>query len=64
MVSQFSIAYRLINKCKYGAIQRDKFFPPSGRPGLGFARHNQMHRHGIEQFIGKMNSSERLERIN
>src|SRR5439155_25958984 len=63
MISQLSIAYRLIEDCKLIAIQGDKLLQPISRSSFGLPRHDQMHRHGIEKFIGKMNSDKCLERI-
>src|SRR5205823_1670868 len=63
VISQLSIAYRLIEECKLVAIQGDKLLQPINRSSFGLPRHDQMHRHGIEKFIGKMNSDKCLERI-
>src|SRR5437667_1819833 len=50
----FSLGKRALNENKFVAVQTDE---------LLFAIPDQAHRHGVEQFIGKMDAHERLQRI-
>src|SRR2546428_13205717 len=54
MISELSIANRLMEKCEFVACQVDKCFQPIGRSSFGLLRHDQVNRHGIEKFTGKM----------
>src|SRR6266568_4023834 len=56
MISQLSIANRLIDESKLVAIQGDKLLQPISRSSFGLLRHDQVHRHCIEKLIRKMNS--------
>src|SRR5206468_2516863 len=42
VISQLSIAYRLIEECKLVAIQGDKLLQPIGRSSFGLLRHDQV----------------------
>src|SRR6266478_5224226 len=64
--SQSRIDNRLLDKCKLIITPADKFFVPlrsSAGAGHRPAATDQMHRHGIEQLVGKMNAGKWFERI-
>src|SRR5436190_21260631 len=63
VILQLSIANRLIEECQLVACQDDKLLQPIGRSSFGLLRYDQMHRHGIEKFIRKMNSGKWLKRL-
>ncbi len=46
----------MLGKNKFVAFHTDKFFAPTIT-----GRRQQVHRHGVEQFVGKMNPDERFE---
>src|SRR5439155_1881485 len=63
IISALSIAHRLMEECQLVAVQGDKLLQPISRSSFGLPRHDQMHRHGIEKLIGKMNSGKWLTRV-
>ncbi len=67
MIAQRLIGNRLINEYEYVAVQRNKFFQPCafrlGAKAPPTLRDDQVHRHGVEKLVGKMNSDKWLNRI-
>jgi len=67
MIAQRLIRYRLIDESEHVVVQGDKFFQPCafrlGAKAPPTLRDDQVHRHGVEKLVGKMNSDKWLKRI-